>query len=324
MGKIFIYKQTGWTLLKGKELLFGNLEAIKLYSMRENEKYKNKWNMFNEEEKFKMWLVGFTDGDGCFSIVKSGGTFRLQYSLNQSTYNLRLLYYIKKKLGYGSVTKDSKGIGGAFRITDRKVLNKVIFPIFDKYPLLTSKFFNYERFKKAYFILEDTQLTTEIKNKMIEELRSKELPANYVSPAISHLNEESKYEDIVKVISVYWLVGFIEAEGHFGVYVYPKRTTIDFSITQKLDKFLLFLIKRTLHIPNNVNYNKTRNIYVLYTNNSRVIEDLIDTFGGKLHGMKSLEFKLWSVAHYYKKTKIEKVHKISKIFTKLGRRNYKK
>jgi hypothetical protein len=148
-------------------------------------------------------LVGFTDGDGCFSIVKSGGTFRLQYSLSQSTYNLRLLYYIKKNLGYGSVTKDSKGIGGAFRITDRKVLNKVIFPIFDKYPLLTSKFFNYERFKKAYFILENTQLTTEIKNKMIEELRSKELPVNYVSPAISHLNKESKYEDIVNVISVY-------------------------------------------------------------------------------------------------------------------------
>jgi hypothetical protein len=76
------------------------------------------------------------------------------------------------------------------------------------------------------------------------------------------------------------------------VYAYPKRITIDFSITQKLDEFLLFLIKRTLHIPNNVNYSKTRNIYVLYTNNSRVIEDLIDTFKGKLHGMKSLEFKL--------------------------------
>jgi hypothetical protein len=42
-----------------------------------------------------------------------------------------------------------------------------------------------------------------MKNKMVEELRTQELPADYISPAISHLEEESKYEDIVKVISVY-------------------------------------------------------------------------------------------------------------------------
>jgi len=318
---------TGWTLLKDKVLLFGNLEAIKLYSMRENEKYKNKWNNLSEEEKFKLWLVGFTDGDGCFSIVKSGGTFRLQFSLSQSEYNLRLLYYIKKKLGYGSVSKSSKQSWGNFRITDRKVLNQVIFPIFDKYPLLTSKYFNYVRFKEAYYILENKELTTEMKNKMIEELstlRYKELPINYISPAISHLSKESKYEDIVPVISVYWLAGFIEAEGHFGVYTYPERISIDFTIVQKLDQFLLLLIKRILHISSNVNYSKSRNIYVLSTSNSRVTADIIDIFRGKLHGMKSLELKLWSVAHYYRKTKIEKVYKVNKILIKLGRRNNNK
>lgn len=277
--------------------------------MRENEKYKNLWNNLNEEEKFKMWLVGFTDGDGCFSLVKSGGTFRLQYSLSQSEYNLRLLYYVKKNLGYGSVSKSLKQTWGNFRITDRKVLSQIIFPIFDKYPLLTSKYFNYERFKKAYYILENKQLTTEMKNKMIEELRTQELPADYISPAISHLNEKSKYKDIANVISVYWLTGFIEAEGSFGVYAYPERTVIDFSVAQKLDKFLLFCIKRVLHMPSNVNYNKARNIYVLNTSNSRVIDDIIDTFKGKLRGMKSLEFKLWSVAHYYRNKKKGKKYK---------------
>lgn len=292
--------------------------------MRENEKYKNLWNNLNEDEKFKMWLVGFTDGDGSFSIVKSGGTYRLHYILSQSEYNLRLLYYIKKNLGYGSVSKSTKQTWGNFRITDRKILNQIIFPIFDKYPLLTSKSFNYERFKKAYYILENKELTTEMKNKMIEELRTKELPTDYISPAISHLNEDSKYEDISKVISVYWLTGFIEAEGSFGVYAYPERTTLSFSIGQKLDKFLLICIKRILHIPSNVIYKKEGKIYELSTSNSRVISDIIDIFRGKLCGMKSLEFKLWSVAHYYKKKNVEKVHKISKIFIKLDRRLNKK
>lgn len=310
---------TGWTL-ECKELLYGNIEAIKLSSMRENEKYKNKFNNLSDGEKFKLWLVGFTDGDGCFSIVKSGGTFRLQYSLSQSEYNLRLLYYVKKNLGYGSVSKSSKQSWGNFRITDRKVLKEVIFPIFDRYPLLSSKYYNYLKFKEAYNILENKELTTEIKNDMIEKIRSKELPANYISPTISHLNAESDHNSIATVISVYWLAGFIEAEGHFGVYVYPSQVRIDFTIVQKLDKFLLFLIKRTLHIKSNVNYNKARNIHVLSTGNSRDINNIIDIFKGKFRGMKSLEFKLWSVAHYYRKTNIDKVIKINKTITKLGRR----
>lgn len=307
-------------------MLYGNIEAIKLFSMREtgNEKYKNKWNNLNENEKFKMWLVGFTDGDGCFSIVKSGGTFRLQYSLSQSEYNLRLLYYIKKNLGYGSVSKSSKQTWGNFRITDRKVLYQVIFPIFDKYPLLTSKHYNYVKFKEAYNILENQNLTTEIKNKLIEELRSKELPVNYISPAIAHLNRESEYESIAKVISVYWLAGFIEAEGHFGVYVYSDTVSIDFTIVQKLDEFLLFLIKRIFHMTSNVNYNKSRNIYVLSTKKSEVLDKIIDTFKGKFNGMKSLEFKLWSVAHYYRKTNLKKVYKVNTILNKIGRRLNKK
>lgn len=321
------------------ELLCGDSEAIKLFSMRETKKLnKNKWNNLNDNEKFKIWLVGFTDGDGCFSVVKSGGTYRLHYSLSQSAYNLRILYYIKSCLGYGSVSKSegarcaplqppseeggrSKQNWGNFRITDRKVLNQVVFPIFDKYPLLSSKQFNYLRFKKAYDILENKNLTTVIKNKMIEELLSEKLPTDYVSPAISHLSETSSYEEIADAISIYWLAGFIEAEGNFGVYPDRGRFNIEFTLVQKLDKILLQLIKRFLHISSNVNYSNTRNIYVLSTKNSRSIGNIIDTFRGKFKGMKSLEFKLWSKANYYKNTNIVKVSKIHKIIQKVRGKN---
>lgn len=311
---------TGWTLKVDGELLWGDSEAIKLFSMR-GSKNKDKWNNLNDNEKFKMWLVGFTDGDGCFSIVKSGGTYRLQFSLSQSEYNLRILYYIKSNLGYGSVSKSLKQTWGNFRITDRKVLNQVIFPIFDKYPLLTSKHFNYLRFKKAYDILENKNFTTAIKNKMIEELLSEQLPTDYVSPAISHLSEISIYEEIYDVISIYWLAGFVEAEGNFGVNPDRGRFNIEFTIVQKLDKILLQLIKRYLHIPSNVNYSKTRNIHVLNTKNSRAIENIIDSFRGKFKGMKSLEFKLWYKANYYKKTNIAKVSKIHEIIKKVRGKN---
>lgn len=302
----------------------GNTKEIKLSSMRGTLRDKNKWNNLNDGEKFKIWLVGFTDGDGCFSVVKSGGSYRLQFSLSQSAYNLRILYYVKKKLGYGSVSKSLKQSWGNYRITDRKCLNQVIFPIFDKYPLLTSKYFNYIRFKKAYDILENKDFTTTtIKNQKIEELLAEKLPAgaaggeNYISPALQNLNENSRYEEIENVISIYWLVGFVEAEGNFGIFPDRGRFNVEFTLVQKLDKILLLLIKRVLHIPSNVNYNEKINIYVLNTKNSRSILGIIDKFTGQFKGMKSLEFKLWSRANYYKKTNIDKIRKIHQILSKV-------
>jgi Cytochrome C and Quinol oxidase polypeptide I/LAGLIDADG endonuclease len=311
---------TGWTLKGIREFFYGDIEISKLFSMRERNKEidiidnDEKSNLnddekfkLNDNEKFKLWLVGFTDGDGSFVITKSGGYYRLQYNLSQSIYNLRILYYIKTMLGYGSVTKSVKQSWGNFRITDRKVLNEVIFPIFDKYPLLTSKYYNYLKFKNAHSILEDKNLSTPEKNRMVEELLLKHMPSDYISPAIKHLTLKN----------IYWLIGFVEAEGNFGIYPDREWFNLEFTLVQKLDKSLLELIKRFLHIPSNVRYNSSSNVHVLATKNSRAISSIISLFSGKFKGMKSLEFKLWSKANYYKNTRRDKVIKIREIFYKL-------
>ena len=56
---------------------------------------------------FEQCLVGMTDGEGTFCIVRQNGKWSLAYKITQSKYNLRVLYYIKKQLGVGSVTKDN-------------------------------------------------------------------------------------------------------------------------------------------------------------------------------------------------------------------------
>jgi hypothetical protein len=68
-----------------------------------------------------------------------------------------------------------------YRIRDRKVLKQVIFPIFDQFPLLTSKQFNYERFKKAYDILENPIITKFEKDDQIKGLLAMELPSDDIS-----------------------------------------------------------------------------------------------------------------------------------------------
>lgn len=67
---------------------------------------------------------------------------------------------------------------------------------------------------------------------------------------------------------------------------------IGFCITHKTDKLLLQLLRRLLHIPNDVKYDSVMNTYVLKTKNSRAILNIVNLFAGKFKGERSLEFKL--------------------------------
>jgi hypothetical protein len=122
-----------------------------------------------------------TDGDGTFHIAYQNGKWNLVYKIALSRYNLRALYYIKKQFGIGSVNKD--GTKGQFVIRDRKKLANTIFPIFDKYPLLTSKRFDYLKLKKAYDILEDKSLSKEEKDKYLFQIKKENTPIIYISDA---------------------------------------------------------------------------------------------------------------------------------------------
>lgn len=221
---------------------------------RLNKEYLNK----NNKTWFEQWLVGIIDGEGTFGFYHQNGKWILVFKIALTRYNLRALYYIKKQLGVGSITKDNDK--GQFFIRDKQKLEKVIFPIFDKYPLLTSKQFNYLRLKQAFYILQDSNLTKDEKDKKLFALKTKSIPKNYISPAwnnvnlplksiddalsviskpwqplptkcrgretvnfispaISHLSDTSSYEEIKSTISMGWLVGFMEARFHHALFL---------------------------------------------------------------------------------------------------------
>lgn len=223
--------------------------------------------------------MGLVDGNGCFSVCECGNYYKLQFGISQALYNIRILYYIKSNLGYGSVTKNkNKGVAD-FRITDRKVLAKIIFPIFDTFLLRTSQYFHYLLFKKAYVILEDLQLTTEDKAKLIESLLQEPLPVDNGSPSLNDLDPLlSSYEENSLVITDIWLSGFVEAKGCFGITQDRECFNIEFFLVKKLDRKLLELIRRILHIPGKVV--KNRNYNVLKTKNKRALYNIKGIFEG--------------------------------------------
>jgi hypothetical protein len=104
------------------------------------------------------------------------------FKLSQKSNNLRILYFIKKYLGVGSVVFDKNM--ASFIIRDKKVLLDKIIPLFDKYSLKTSKIESYIIFKKSLIISNDNSLNLSIRiNKILilKEVLIKSLNSNTLS-----------------------------------------------------------------------------------------------------------------------------------------------
>nr|YP_009649314.1 LAGLIDADG type 1 homing endonuclease [Rhizopogon vinicolor]QDA23228.1 LAGLIDADG type 1 homing endonuclease [Rhizopogon vinicolor] len=271
----------------------------------------NKNSLSENKDIFYQWLVGFTDAEGTFSIDRQNNNWSLIFQIGQSNYNLRVLHFIKKQLGVGNIIVEKNNNLAQFRIRDRSVLELIIFPIFDKYPLLTSKYFYYIKFKKAHAILSDKSLTKPEKDILIFNLIKTNPPLDYISPAWSIINNiVSNYENASKIISKSWLVGFTEAEGSFYLVNKSKNRIVHaFEITQKLDKIVLIGIKHILHISTKVQF-KNAGYFTIVTTNSRAIENIIQYYNNTMKGMKSVEYRIWARSYVKDKGNFISLNKI--------------
>jgi hypothetical protein len=76
------------------------------------------------DEKFKWWFIGFTEGDGSFILNKDG---YLEFKITQSSVDAQILFYIKKQLGFGSVSlQDKNNKTHHFRVRDKNNILKII------------------------------------------------------------------------------------------------------------------------------------------------------------------------------------------------------
>ena len=284
MGKIIEYKLIFFFIIP-LSIMTNSSETTRSAFQRGNTKYC-------ASEQDYQWLVGVTDGDGTFyfnSTCKGGWTFT--YKVAQSSYNLRILHHIKKLIGVGSVSVP-KDNNAEYRVLDIKHIIQYILPIFDTFPLLTSKHFNYIKFKEAILIINDTSLTKEQKHILISTIKMQVMPSDYYSPAWSIINNivTSKL-DAMKVINKSWIIGFTEAEGSFYIVLKEAgRLTHVFEITQKLDIIVLQAISIILDIK--VVHKKTYNTAIAISQKDLI--NVVHYFFNTIKGMKSLEYRIWS------------------------------
>lgn len=89
-----------------------------------------------------------------------------------------------------------------YRVGNIKHIIQYILPIFDSFPLLTSKHFHYTKFKQAILIINDSSLTKEQKHILISASKKTIMPSDYYSPAWSIINNMvTCKQDAIKVVS---------------------------------------------------------------------------------------------------------------------------
>jgi hypothetical protein len=130
----------------------------------------------NQQERpgFEQWVVGFVDGEGCFSIsvVKNlgcrlGWQVQHEFSVTQAAPSRSALEELIEFFGCGSIIENSRNDDHRYRlmryaVKRRSDLIGLIIPFFEDHPLRTAKQKDFEYFCQAISIMRaDRHLTRE-------------------------------------------------------------------------------------------------------------------------------------------------------------------
>ncbi len=188
-------------------------------------------HILNPDRHFFEWFIGFFEAEGSFCNWFDGKKDRCQIEISQK--DPKLMYKIKKNLGFGNVTQFSK---------NRKF------------------YWRYSTSKKecliSFIYLFNGNLVSNHKKKMFEKFVQNFNKIYNMNFFVFQKNLEPSLDNA-------WLSGFLEGDGGFYVtYKNIIKTNIDgskaynfkmrFYITQKNEEKLLIRIKEVFHVPSNI------------------------------------------------------------------------
>ena len=122
----------------------------------------------NQQERpgIDEWIVGFTDGEGCFSVsvvrnhvCRLGWQVQLEFSVTQAAASVKALELIRETLGCGKIIPNRRrdnhrDLMVRFSVKRRSDLIGVIVPFFTEHPLRTAKRADFEKFRQVLQLME--------------------------------------------------------------------------------------------------------------------------------------------------------------------------
>ena len=122
----------------------------------------------NQQERpgIEHWIVGFVDGEGCFSIsvVRNGGCrmgwqVQHEFSITQAASSRSALELTRTKFGCGKIIENRRSDNHRedllrFSVKRRQDLLEIVIPFFRSHPLVTAKVNDFNLFCEAMLIIE--------------------------------------------------------------------------------------------------------------------------------------------------------------------------
>lgn len=128
------------------------------------------------------WMVGFTEGEGCFSIritksstVKTGWQVQLRYNITQHSIDKVFMNSLVKFWGCGKVFLRFRENKVDFQILKLKDLSEIVIPLFKNMPLQGAKSKDFVDFSKAVDIM---KVKGHLTNEGLEQLRKLKVGMN--------------------------------------------------------------------------------------------------------------------------------------------------
>jgi hypothetical protein len=129
----------------------------------------------NQQERpdIEQWIVGFVDGEGCFSIsvvrnagCRLGWQAQHEFSVTQAASSRPALELLIEEFGCGYVIESTRHDNHRepllrFSVKRREDLTGIVVPFFEERPLRTAKRLDFERFASILRSMEDGRHLTE-------------------------------------------------------------------------------------------------------------------------------------------------------------------
>lgn len=199
------------------------------------------------------FVTGFCDGESTFylgisksSARKTGWMIIPSFSIEVYDKDKKLIEAVKYLFSVGNIRVRGRDNQLIYSVSSIEDLKNIIIPHFEKFPLLTQKWSDFELFKSAIDIIHNKDHLTEeglhkiisIKASMNKGLSESLCSEFSVKPFPRPTNM------LPDVLDFYWLAGFVEAEGCFYAEINKSTST-------KLGKTAGVGFKIGLHLRDN-------------------------------------------------------------------------
>jgi len=176
-----------------------------------------------EKDDFLFWFSGFTDAEGNFLITLDRSFVKFRFKISLHIDDIEVLNTIKSQLNIGRVTVEISRDRCSFIVEKYADIRNVICPIFNSYPLHTSKRLDFEDFNKAVLIKDYISKT--LSDAEMERIISLKNGMNSNREIFTFQTTKSQI-----IINPNWFIGFIEGEGTFAI---KTGSALYFQVAQK-------------------------------------------------------------------------------------------